>query len=151
MADNTAWLIISKLYTLLTGEFTTADVYRTDLIRIPNYPDAGTFCIELVSGPTPAPEEAITESVWDNYVFNIFVYLRFVDKELGPEDLTQIVENTVAFLREWDQVQTDTWWKGEVIGVDYGIAEQVIGKSITYLRMAKIDWQCQVSHNYIIP
>lgn len=148
MATNTAWLIVEKLASLLTAEFPTGKVYKADLLYISRFPKGGTFCIEIAGGPNPMgepSEESPTETYWDKYNFVIYVYLRYLDKESGQEDIMALVENFVAFMRERVQATTNVWWSSQITGIRYGLVEAE-KRTKPFLRVAGIEWTCQVEH-----
>jgi len=144
---NIGWQIIEKLYTLISAEFSTAKVYKADILNIPihSYKDTGTFCIEIMRGPDYDSDGSPTGQIQDNYTFNVWIYLRYKDNEEGQENLTNLTEHLVTFLHSWAQVQvTDLWFDAEPVSVEYGQKAKVTEKTITYLRAALVSWGCRV-------
>ncbi len=144
--DNIGWKIVEKLHDLIVAEFPTSTVYKADLVNIPKYSDNGTFCVEIVDGPTHEKEADDTVHTADRYTFNIWIYLRYVDKESGQEQIIDLSEHLVNFLRKWAQVQVeDLWYDSAPINTEYARAEVARGRTITYLRVAFIAWSCLIA------
>jgi hypothetical protein len=137
---NQGWLIIEKLYDIMTIEFPKANIKKAN-IRQANYPDSGTFCFEI-SSDTPNTEQTPMGFVEATYTFNIYVYLRFVDREDKQENIIDLAEHLKSFLYSQTNIQNEVWYNSDILGTEYGMA--VMDTPQTYLRMCVVKWMCKV-------
>jgi len=141
--DKLEWLVIEKLVTLLSNEFPTSKIYKADLPKLHHYTDEGTFCIETVSAD-PMTEGVPHSRIAEICTFTIFIYLRYVDKEKGQEDIIDLKNHLEAFLDNNTNVRNDIWYDSNCGRTEFGIAVLGEGKTQTYLRMAAMSWSCKI-------
>ena len=143
---NIAWAIIEALETLIQAEFPSAKVFKNESIVRTDYPDAGTFEIKVISDADDEID-APYGHVKSIYTFNIWIHLRYLDKEEEQEKMTDLAEHLKALLHSWTNVQkTDLWYNSRWISVEYGIRDiSIENRKPSYLRSALTTWECQVS------
>jgi len=138
--------ITNKLGQLIDNEFPNADIKEADVWKGCRYPDAGTFKIQWVDGPTYDPESPMGYHR-DTYIFEIGIYVGYKDKEANQKVLSALVMHLWAFLQHTDQIEVTGHWEdsepthtapvnvGERVGPD---------EFRPFLRGAIMEWQCKV-------